>query len=175
MGTIYSSCEISIPFFVVWWSVYNLYELREEEGGEIFFTYPINVAKKELSKNLLFTCAYVVQSSVFLSVVTYLLLHNVNIIIIINISSQILFFSALSFTIMILIRDSGWSAMIAFVYVCVGLFTYGEMLGKTNIFLYDYNSVDTNLIVNNIVKCLFFSFVSYIVGYILLDKKINIR
>lgn len=169
------SCEISIPFFITWWVVYNLYELLEEDGGEILYSYPINVSEYELKKNLFFMLLYNIQNWIFIVVVGCLFQHSVNCKLVLNLTMETLFFSSTAFLFMTILKDSGWTSMILFVYVCVGYFTNGKLLGLINIYLFDFESIGWNEVIVNAVKCLIATSVFYVAGYNILKRKFACR
>ena len=167
------SCELGISFFASWWSVYNLYELLEEDGGEILYTYPISVGKHELKKNLCRTIWYLLLSGIFMLVIGVCLWHKLDMRIIFNILMQSLTFSAAAFFLMAVIKDSGWTALLLFVYVCVGYFTNGELLGRANIYILSYDSVTWREIIYNAEKCFVSSAAFYLGGSFALKCRKN--
>lgn len=169
------SCEISIPFFITWWATYNMYELLEEDGGEILYSYPINVSEYELKKNLLFMLLYNIQNWIFLVAVGCLFQHSVNWKLILNLTMETLFFSSAAFLFMTILKDSGWTSMILFVYVCVGYFTNGKLLGPINIYLFEYESVVWNQVIVNAVRCFIATCIFYYAGYNIMKRKLFVN
>lgn len=61
---IVSLYENIIPLFASWWAIYILYNLLEEEGGEVLFTYKKSYLSIGLLNNLKYFILYTILISI---------------------------------------------------------------------------------------------------------------
>lgn len=111
--------EMSIPFFVCWWSIYSLYDYLEEDGSIVLFTYQKEMHYFVLKNNFYLTLKYIIQSGIFISLNMSFLFGEIDFRIQTSIFIESIFFSAASIFLMSLLSDSNWSLMILFIYLCM--------------------------------------------------------
>lgn len=171
---VYNIClsyEIAIPFCVAWWTAYSLYEFLEEEGSSVLFTYGISMKKQGLCNSLRYLMEYLVLVSAYMVVSMHVFLGQIYLQVVFSILLETCFFAALSFLLMTVLKDSSWTMLFLFTYVCVAYFTSGDILGEFSVYLFDYEVCSWDMVCQNGVKCFAFAGILYSLGYKLFSKK----
>lgn len=171
---VYNIClsyEMVIPFCVVWWTTYSLYEFLEEEGSSVLFTYGISMKKQGLCNSLRYLMEYLVMVVVYLLGSMYMFLGQIYPQVLLSIVLETCFFAALSFFLMTVLKDSSWTMLFLFTYVCLAYFTSGDILGVFNIYLFDFEACSWDMVLRNGTKCLVLVEIFYGVGYSLFRRK----
>jgi len=109
--------QIFIPFFAAWWSIFILYELLEQDGGELLLSCNSNKIKLGILSNLKFYLIYMAVSNLLIIANLFLFYDLFNVYFLLQIAFKCLFVSSFSFFIMVLIKNSGWSIFCIIVYV----------------------------------------------------------
>jgi len=126
--------EYSIPVCSAWWSIFILQDVLEEEGGEIFFTYPVKRWKLGLGRVILSFVTYTV-CIILMMVLFIITTQDLRFIgVFIRLFFQSLFFSALGFTSMVLTSNTTWSLFIIIAYESTQIITRGKFFWFINIF-----------------------------------------
>lgn len=167
---IVSLYENIIPLFASWWAIYILYNLLEEEGGEVLFTYKKSYLSIGLLNNLKYFILYTILISITMILGMKVSIGIVSKQLLFQIISQSLFYCSFGFITMTIIRDSSWSIFIQIAYFCINYFTQGKLIPKLNIYLFNVRIPDKETVINNSIKCIFFSVAFFSIGQIILNK-----
>lgn len=159
-----STFENVIPIFVAWWTIYSLYDLLEEDGGEVMFTYGIKKIKIGLLYTMRYFIWYIILWIPIMIGIMQFVLGNINYFIVVKIIFQSIFFWGFSFCTMALLKDVGWSFFVQFGYFFAAYFTNGEALGYLNIYSDQIADSDWSLIGENSIKCLVFALLFLAIG-----------
>jgi hypothetical protein len=136
--------EYCIPVFSAWWSIFILQDVLEEEGGEIFFTYPVKRWKLGLGRILLSFVLYVVCIIIIVGLFIIITKDYRFVGTFIQLFFQSLFFSALGFTAMVLTANTSWSLFIIIAYESTQIITTGNFFGLINIFNFNIKFLSVN-------------------------------
>lgn len=163
--------EFSIPTVAAWWSSILFYNMLEEDGGEILFTYP----QKRLSIGTLRVVTFLLLYSILIIVCVIIIQLKVDerifVSLVIQFFSQSYFFSGLGFVSMIITKNVLWSFSIPLMYTFLQIF-YKELqiFSVSNIFFFNENVLSLSQMSPKLVLIMVVGTIFFILGQIMINK-----
>jgi hypothetical protein len=162
-----------LPVMSSWWVVLSFYNLVEEEGKEVFFSYPMNRWWIGIGRCLAF---YILHMIITYILIIFCSVDSVNIInVFIQLAIQSFFFTGLSFMLVLLTQNTSVSIAIPFGYCTFELLSEGKILSFINIYNFKVQFQLAEISMNsNIIYILLLSLLFMSIGQALILNKFGI-
>ncbi|CAM4068999.1 hypothetical protein [Saccharibacillus endophyticus] len=134
--SILSMMEILLPAFSAWWSIFIFQDILDEPGGETLFSYPQSRWAIGLKRVLIFFMLYVLLITLILLVYSLILKHSFWGVTELQLIVQSLFFSALGYFLVVLLKSCSWAMLVTAAYVSFQVLTRGSVFPWSNLYFF---------------------------------------
>jgi hypothetical protein len=169
--------EFTVPLFAAWWSCFIFYDILEENGKELIFSYPIKRWKIGILKVCIFLILYYIILALFLFVLQQWTSKFIYYPLIVQLFYESYFFAGLGFLCMTITSNSLYSFTVPLLYAATMFFCNETKIKAFNfmsIFLYNIDVVKINQLIKLSIIPLVFGSLFFIFAQIILDKNLNI-
>lgn len=154
-----------LPVVAAWWCIICFYNLVEEDGNEVFFSYPINRWWIGIGRCLSFYMLYII------TIYIIILLCGVDIVIIKSVFIQLIiqsfFYVSLGFMLVLITTNTGVSIGLVIGYCTFQLLSQGKVLSFINI----YNFGSQPQTIETGIYIVLLSLVFLVIGQFLILKR----
>ena len=162
--------QMIIPIFSSWWSIFILYELFEQDGGELILTYQSNKLRVGIFSNIKYFLINALISSIFVYLNLKIFYDYFNVYFILQLVFQSLFFSSFAFLLISIIKNLGWTIFIIVSYFSIMFFLGHGIIVLPNIYYFKEGYINKNGCEYIIFKSITYSFVYYSIGQIIFNE-----
>lgn len=131
-----SMMEILLPAFSAWWSIFIFQDILDEPGGETLFSYPQSRWSIGLKRVLLFLLLYTLLITFILLVYSLIMKHSFWGVTQLQLIVQSLFFSALGYLLVVLLKSCSWAMLVTAAYVSFQVLTRGSVFPWSNLYFF---------------------------------------
>lgn len=158
--------EMLIPMTAGWVSIFLFYDLLQEQGYEIFFTYPIKKSKLGVKKVLGFYIIYAVSLVAYVLIVQLMTKENIFLSLYMQLFIEGIFFLALGFIAITFTMNAAFSIVILVCYNIINILTVGKHLKVLNIFYFNAEVLPLGQVFIMGIKPIVYAIILIIIGQI---------